>query len=95
MCWGYNGDGRRDLPASIANRHDYTDVDCQDKNCCALNGHGEVDCFGLDLFSSPPIGSGYTELVYHENGGCVLTATGQPNCWGENVLSELPPVYEP
>ena len=89
-CWGYNGDGRRDVPISLQSRSDFVDVDCANDHCCALSAAGELACFGTNIPADLPSESGYVELVYHDDGGCVLDAQGQPTCWGNDDITQLP-----
>ena len=88
-CWGYNGDGRGDLVAGLANRSDFVDVDCATDHCCALSTMGDLECFGINVPADIPAESGYTRLVYHDDGGCVLNALGEPSCWGSNNTNQL------
>ena len=90
VCWGYNGDGRADIPASLFWQDNFTDVDCAQEHCCALNTFGEVSCFGQNLPNDVPMGSGYLELVLHDDGGCVLDALGTPTCWGSDAFLLFP-----
>jgi len=90
VCWGYNGDGRGDPP--IPSRHDYIDVDCNNNNCCALTQTGMIQCFGLTPPANP-VGSDFSQLVYHEGGGCALRNTGQPHCWRGEYQDDYPPTY--
>jgi len=95
VCWGYNGDGRADRPASIQNRHDFVDIDCTELDCAALATDGTTHWFGqtpgVDALNDSNVG----QLVWDSSCGCTLSLTGQPNCtcYTASLIDRNPPVY--
>lgn len=92
-CWGYDWDGRTDVPDLAT---PVQAIACGGNFSCALEAGGEIRCWGADIAATTDAPAGtWAAIAAGYDFGCALDDAGAVSCWGDDEHHQLRAVGGP